>query len=114
MRIYSELGTNVEYISYSDAFQLPENCIVMNGPRPDPTYYANENGEWLVGPSPQVQQQMVIEARENQTTILSQASDMIGALSDEIEGLEDGGDDVPDKVRSNQKVIDAYLGVAHA
>ena len=108
MRIYSELGTNVEYISYSDAFQLPENCIVMNGPRPDPTYYANENGEWLVGPSPQVQQQMVIEARENQTTILSQVSDMIGALSDEIEGLEDGGDDVPDKLRADLKAWKQY------
>ncbi|EEP95937.1 Tail fiber assembly protein [Yersinia aldovae ATCC 35236] len=80
----------------------------MNGHRPDPTYYAGENGEWLAGPSPQVLQQMVIEARENQTTILSQASDMIGALLDKVEGLEDGGDDVPDKLRADLKAWKQY------
>lgn len=80
MRTYSELGTNVEYISYSDTFQLPEKCIVMNGPRPDPTYYADENGEWLPGPAPRVLQQMIIEVTQKQTAILSHASDIIAAL----------------------------------
>ncbi|NBV93621.1 MAG: ABC transporter ATP-binding protein, partial [Proteobacteria bacterium] len=38
-------------------------------------------------------------------------------ISDRVVVLDYGkiiGDDEPDKVRSNQKVIDAYLGVAHA
>ncbi|WP_404976023.1 tail fiber assembly protein [Yersinia intermedia] len=88
---------------------MPDGWVVMiNGERPSDDHHAGENGEWLVGPSPQVLQQMVIEARENQTTILSQASDMIGALSDEIEGLEDGGDDVPDKLRADLKAWKQY------
>jgi len=37
-------------------------------------------------------------------------------ISDRVVVLDYGkiiGDDVPDKVRSDKKVIDAYLGVAH-
>ncbi|HDM8092974.1 TPA: tail fiber assembly protein [Yersinia enterocolitica] len=108
MKTYSELGTNVEYISYSDTFQLPENCIVMNGPRPDPTYYADENGEWLPGPAPQVVKQMIIEATQKQMAILSHASDMIGAIADEIEGLVDSGEDVPVKLRADWKAWKQY------
>lgn len=108
MIIYAKPGDSLENISDDPNCISPEGFIIMSGSRPDPTYYAGENGEWLVGPSPQVQQQMVIEARENQTTILSQASDMIGALSDEIEGLEDGGDDVPDKLRADLKAWKQY------
>ncbi len=39
---------------------------------------------------------------------MSHASDMIGAISDEIEGLEDGGDDVPDKLRADLKAWKQY------
>ncbi|CQH06928.1 TPA: tail fiber assembly protein [Yersinia enterocolitica] len=108
MRTYSELGTNVEYISYSDTFQLPEKCIVMNGPRPDPTYYADENGEWLPGPAPRVLQQMIIEVTQKQTVILSHASDMIGAIADEIEELVDSEKDVSDKLRADLKAWKQY------
>jgi len=53
------------------------------------------------------------------TTIVLIEHDMgvVMDISDRVVVLDYGkiiGDDVPDKVRSNQKVIDAYLGVAHA
>ncbi|WET17164.1 tail fiber assembly protein [Yersinia intermedia] len=40
--------------------------------------------------------------------MLSQASDMIGALSDEIEGLEDSNSDVLDKLRADLKAWKQY------
>jgi branched-chain amino acid transport system ATP-binding protein len=53
------------------------------------------------------------------TTIVLIEHDMgvVMDISDRVVVLDYGkiiGDDVPDKVRSNPKVIDAYLGVAHA
>ncbi|MEI8065556.1 MAG: ABC transporter ATP-binding protein [Proteobacteria bacterium] len=53
------------------------------------------------------------------TTIVLIEHDMgvVMDISDRVVVLDYGkiiGDDEPDKVRSNQKVIDAYLGVAHA
>ena len=53
------------------------------------------------------------------TTIVLIEHDMgvVMDISDRVVVLDYGkiiGDDMPDKVRSNQKVIDAYLGVAHA
>jgi branched-chain amino acid transport system ATP-binding protein len=52
------------------------------------------------------------------TTIVLIEHDMgvVMDISDRVVVLDYGkiiGDDVPDKVRSNKKVIDAYLGVAH-
>ncbi|HDL8284814.1 TPA: tail fiber assembly protein [Yersinia enterocolitica] len=80
----------------------------MNCPRPDPLFYASNNGEWLAGPTPQVVTQMIIETTQKQIAILSHASDMIGAISDEIEGLEDGEKDVPDKLRADLKAWKQY------
>ncbi|WP_145553921.1 tail fiber assembly protein [Yersinia bercovieri] len=108
MIIYAMPGESAENISYIDPFDLPEGFIIMAGARPTPTHYAGDNGEWLSGPVPQVVQQMIIEAREKQTVMLSHASDMIGALSDEIEGLEDSDDIVPDKLRADLKAWKQY------
>ncbi|HHL2498292.1 TPA: tail fiber assembly protein [Yersinia enterocolitica] len=73
-----------------------------------PTYYADENGEWLAGPAPRVLQQMIIEATQKQIAILSHASDMIGAISDEIEGLVDSEEDVSDKLRADLNAWKQY------
>ncbi|EOV1644059.1 TPA: tail fiber assembly protein [Yersinia enterocolitica] len=108
MVIYAIPGESTESISYIEPFALPDSYVIMSGPRPDPTYYANENGEWLPGPAPQVVKQMIIEATQKQTAILSHASDMIGAIADEIEGLVDSGKDVPDKLRADLKVWKQY------
>ncbi|CQD35999.1 putative phage tail fiber assembly protein [Yersinia mollaretii] len=51
---------------------------------------------------------MMTEATQKQTAILSYASDMIGAIADEIEGLEDNDDVVPDKLRTDLKVWKQY------
>ncbi|HHA0035239.1 TPA: hypothetical protein ACOEXB_001931 [Yersinia enterocolitica] len=66
---------------------------MSDGERPDHTYYADENGDWLPGLRPQTLQQMIIDDTQKQTAILSHASDMIGAITDEIEGLEDSEED---------------------
>ncbi|MFQ6258340.1 tail fiber assembly protein [Yersinia enterocolitica] len=108
MVIYAIPGESTESISYIEPFALPDSYVIMSGPRPDPTYYANENGEWLPGPAPRVLQQMIIEATQKQTAILSHASDMIGAIADEIEGLVDSEKDVPDKLRADLKAWKQY------
>ncbi|ENO8657309.1 tail fiber assembly protein [Yersinia enterocolitica] len=108
MVIYAIPGESTESISYIEPFALPDSYVIMSGPRPDPTYYANENGEWLPGPAPQVVKQMIIEATQKQTAILSHASDMIGAIADEIEGLVDSEEDVPVKLRSDLKAWKQY------
>ncbi|EOD4075356.1 phage tail protein, partial [Yersinia enterocolitica] len=95
MVIYAIPGESTENISYIEPFVLPDSYVIMSGHRPDPTYYADENGEWLPGPAQRVLQQMIIEATQKQTAILSHASDMIGAITDEIEGLEEAEEDVP-------------------
>lgn len=108
MIIYATPGESTEWIDYEDMFPASDGFIVMNGKRPDPTYYADENGEWLTGPSPQVVQQMIIEATQKQIAALSYASDIIGAIADEIEGLEDSEEDVPDKLRADLKSWKQY------
>ncbi|EKN6242183.1 phage tail protein [Yersinia enterocolitica] len=108
MIIYATPGESTEWIDYEDMFPASDGFIVMNGPRPDPTYYADENGEWLPGPAQRVLQQMIIEATQKQTAILSHASDMIGAITDEIEGLEEAEEDVPDKLRADLKAWKQY------
>ncbi|EKN6254893.1 tail fiber assembly protein, partial [Yersinia enterocolitica] len=64
--------------------------------------------EWLPGPAPRVLQQMIIEATQKQTAILSHASDMIGAIADEIEELVDSEKDVSDKLRADLKAWKQY------
>ncbi|ELW8974566.1 TPA: tail fiber assembly protein [Yersinia enterocolitica] len=108
MVIYAIPGESTENISYIEPFVLPDSYVIMSGPRPDPTYYADENGEWLPGPAPQVVEQMIIEATQKKIAILSHASDMIGAISDEIEGLEDSSSAVPDKLRADLKAWKQY------
>ncbi|EKN5962789.1 tail fiber assembly protein [Yersinia enterocolitica] len=108
MVIYAIPGESTESISYIEPFALPDSYVIMSGSRPDPTYYADENGEWLPGPAPQVVKQMIIEATQKQTAILSHASDMIGAIADEIEGLVDSGEDVPVKLRADWKAWKQY------
>ncbi|EOB3112381.1 tail fiber assembly protein, partial [Yersinia enterocolitica] len=108
MVIYAIPGESTENISYIEPFVLPDSYVIMSGPRPDPTYYASENGEWLIGPAPQIVQQMLVEATQKQKDMLSHASDMIGAITDEIEGLEDAEEDVPDKLRADLKAWKQY------
>ncbi|EPI8454515.1 tail fiber assembly protein [Yersinia enterocolitica] len=78
-----------------------------------------ETGEWTggvwvetSGPSLEdidnARNSLVALANTEKTSLMSQASDMIGALSDEIEWLEDSDDVVPDKLRTDLKVWKQY------
>ncbi|CNE44149.1 tail fiber assembly protein [Yersinia intermedia] len=51
---------------------------------------------------------LIAAANIKKSSLMSQASDMIGALSDEIEGLEGSNDDVPDKLRTDLKAWKQY------
>ncbi len=107
-KYYGIIGDSQEWTIPEELFSDTSGWILMNGPRPDPTYYASENGEWLIGPAPQIVQQMLIEATQKQKDMLSHASDMIGAITDEIEGLEDAEEDVTDKLRADLKAWKQY------
>ncbi|HDL7488904.1 TPA: tail fiber assembly protein [Yersinia enterocolitica] len=107
-KYYGIIGDSQEWTIPEELFSDTTGWTLMNGPRPDPTYYADENGEWLPGPAPRVLQQMIIEATQKQTAILSHASDIIAAITDEIEGLVDSEKDVPDKLRADLKAWKQY------
>lgn len=50
----------------------------------------------------------IAAANTEKSTLMSHASNMIDALSDEIEALEEGGDDVPVQLRSDLKTWKQY------
>ncbi|CQI96203.1 tail fiber assembly protein [Yersinia rohdei] len=70
--------------------------------------YEYQYRRYLPGPAPKVVKKMIIEATQKQIAIFSHASDMIGALSEEIEGLEDSNSDVQDKLRADLKAWKQY------
>lgn len=107
-KYYGIIGDSQEWTIPEELFSDTTGWTLMNGPRPDPTYYAGDNGEWLIGPAPQIVQQMLVEATQRQKDMLSHASDMIGAITDEIEGLEEAEEDVPDKLRADLKAWKQY------
>ncbi|WP_145556024.1 tail fiber assembly protein [Yersinia canariae] len=80
----------------------------------------NKNtGEWLGGTwvetgGPSVEdienakQAQIAIVSAKKVALMSYASDMIGALSDEIEGLEGNADNVPEKLRTDLKAWKQY------
>lgn len=71
-------------------------------------------GQWvgMGGPSPEdienARESLIAIANAEKSSLMSHASDMIGAISDEIEGLEDSDDAVPDKLRTDLKAWKQY------
>lgn len=71
-------------------------------------------GDWVEtgGPSPEdveiLKELLIASANAEKASLMSHASDMIGAIADEIEGLEDSEEDVPDKLRTDLKAWKQY------
>ncbi|EKN4836774.1 tail fiber assembly protein [Yersinia enterocolitica] len=71
-------------------------------------------GDWVEtgGPSPEdveiLKELLIASANAEKASLMSHASDMIGAIADEIEGLVDSEEDVPDKLRSDLKAWNQY------
>ncbi|HEN3638618.1 TPA: tail fiber assembly protein [Yersinia enterocolitica] len=71
-------------------------------------------GQWVEmgGPSPEdikiLKESLIASANLEKASLMSHASDMIGAIADEIEGLEDSEEDVPVKLRSDLKAWKQY------
>ncbi|HEN3468664.1 TPA: tail fiber assembly protein [Yersinia enterocolitica] len=80
----------------------------------DPATGEWTGGHWveISGPSLEdienARESLIAIANAGRSSLMSQASDMIGALSDEIEGLEDSNSDVPDKLRADLKAWKQY------
>ena len=80
----------------------------------DPATGEWTGGHWveISGPSLEdienARESLIAIANAERSSLMSQASDMIGALSDEIEGLEDSNSDVPDKLRADLKAWKQY------
>ncbi|WP_145601701.1 tail fiber assembly protein [Yersinia frederiksenii] len=109
MVIYGKVGESLMETWPDDMSPAPQDgYIQMKSERPGNDYYATESGEWLKGPSPAALQLIITEAATEKSALLSHASDMIGALSDEIEGLENNDDDVPEKLRNDLKAWKQY------
>ncbi|MFQ6285606.1 tail fiber assembly protein [Yersinia enterocolitica] len=79
----------------------------------------DETGEWtggkwveMGGPSPEdieiLKESLIASANVEKASLMSQASNMIDAIADEIEALEDSEEDVPDKLRSDLKAWKQY------
>lgn len=79
----------------------------------------NETGEWVggtwvetSGPSPEdiesERESLIAAANNEKTLLMSHASDMIAAISDEIENFEDSDTAVPNKLRSDLKAWKQY------
>lgn len=72
------------------------------------------SGNWVEtsGPSAEdiesIKQARFSIASAEKVALMSYATDMIGALSDEIEGIEDNDDDVPEKLRTDLKAWKQY------
>lgn len=111
MIVYGLIGSNAQDEPLENYEDIPYGWVLMvNGRRPEDgrKYYASENGEWLLGHSPSEIKQITALMEAEKSVFLSHASDMIGALSDEIEGLEDNDDVVPDKLRTDLKAWKQY------
>ncbi|MBW5820527.1 tail fiber assembly protein [Yersinia enterocolitica] len=73
------------------------------------------NGTWVEtgGPSPEdienARESLIAIANAEKSSLMSHASNVIDAIIDEIEGLEDSNDDVvPDKLRTDLKAWKQY------
>lgn len=85
----------------------------QNGSR-DPETGEWTGGKWVEtsGPSAEdiesVKESLIAAANTEKTYLMSHASDMIAAISDEIEILEDSDNAVPNKLRSDLKAWKQY------
>ncbi|EOA3299649.1 tail fiber assembly protein, partial [Yersinia enterocolitica] len=79
----------------------------------------DETGEWTDGrwvemgsPSPEdieiLKESLIASTNFEKASLMSHASDMIGAIADEIEGLEDSEENVPVNLRSDLKAWKQY------
>ncbi|HDL7455096.1 tail fiber assembly protein [Yersinia enterocolitica] len=104
---------------------IPDNWtadLVSNGYYKAQYQSANvndETGEWtggrwveMGGPSPEdieiLKESLIASTNFEKASLMSHASDMIGAIADEIEGLEDSEENVPVNLRSDLKAWRQY------
>ncbi|WP_019209169.1 tail fiber assembly protein [Yersinia massiliensis] len=125
MQKVNEITADGFYICDHIEGELPSNWTIdLAGDGYYKAQYQNgsrnpETGEWTggtwvetSGPSPEdieiLKESLIAAANVEKDSLMSHASDMIGAITDEIEGLEDSEEDVPVKLRSDLKAWKQY------
>ncbi|HFG0615254.1 TPA: tail fiber assembly protein [Yersinia enterocolitica] len=88
-KYYGIVGDSQEWTIPDELFSDTTGWVLMNGPRPDPSFYASNNGEWLQGPSPVVKAAAITQAKLDKSKLISDASDKIETLKDRIEAGQD-------------------------
>ncbi|MGP2409804.1 tail fiber assembly protein [Yersinia sp. 2553 StPb PI] len=125
MQKVNEITADGFYICDHIEGELPSNWTIdlagdgyykaqyQNGSR-DPETGEWTGGTWVEtsGPSPEdienARESLIAIANAEKSSLMSHASNVIDAIIDEIEGLEDSDDVVPDKLRTDLKVWKQY------
>ncbi|HEN3580497.1 TPA: tail fiber assembly protein [Yersinia enterocolitica] len=125
MQKVNEITADGFYICDHIEGELPSNWTIdlagdgyykaqyQNGSR-DPETGEWTGGTWVEtsGPSPEdienARESLIAIANAEKSSLMSHASNVIDAIIDEIEGLEDSDDVVPDKLRTDLKAWKQY------
>ncbi|MGL4486140.1 MAG: tail fiber assembly protein [Yersinia sp. (in: enterobacteria)] len=85
VKIYSELGSDIEYVIHTETFDVPGHWVEMTEPRPDEQAYATEEGVWQLGISASTKASLISVATSQRTMLMSEASNKIDTLKDRID-----------------------------
>ncbi|HDL7749238.1 TPA: tail fiber assembly protein [Yersinia enterocolitica] len=98
MKVYSEPGSDIEYVIHTETFDVPEHWVEMKEPRPDEPAYATQEGVWQLGISTAAKTRLLSDAASQQTRLISEASNKIDTLKDRI----DAGQERTEELRAWQ------------
>ncbi|HDL7646312.1 TPA: tail fiber assembly protein [Yersinia enterocolitica] len=98
MKVYSEPGSDIEYVIHTETFDVPEHWVEMKEPRPDEPAYATQEGVWQLGISTAAKARLLSDAVSQQTRLISEASNKIDTLKDRI----DAGQERTEELRAWQ------------
>lgn len=111
MTVYGLIGSSAQDEPLEPYSIIATGWVLMKyGRRPEDgrPYYASDDGEWLLSPSPEEIEQIITSAEAEKSYFLTRASNMIGAISDEIAELVENGSDVPEYLGSALKAWKQY------
>ncbi|HDL7604550.1 TPA: tail fiber assembly protein [Yersinia enterocolitica] len=85
MKVYSEPGSDIEYVIHTETFDVPEHWVEMKEPRPDEPAYATQEGVWQLGISAAAKARLFSDASSQRARLISEASNKIDTLKDRID-----------------------------
>ncbi|WP_174847170.1 tail fiber assembly protein [Yersinia artesiana] len=85
MKVYSEPGSDIEYVIYTETFDVPDHWVEMKESRPDEPAYATPEGVWQLGISAAAKARLLSDAASQRARLISEASNKIDTLKDRID-----------------------------